>query len=71
MKEQILKLRNEGKTYSEIRKELNCSLSTISYHCGDNQKQMAYNRVLKKRKDKKMKRYYYFHLSQRFITAKI
>jgi 5-methylcytosine-specific restriction endonuclease McrA len=52
MKEQILKLRSEGKTYSEIRKELNCSLSTISYHCGDNQKQMAYNRVLKKREDK-------------------
>ena len=52
MKDKILKLRNEGKTYSEIRKELNCSLSTISYYCGKNQKEMAYKRVLKKREDK-------------------
>jgi len=39
MKEEILKLRNEGKTYKEIKKILNCSLSTISYHCGDGQKE--------------------------------
>lgn len=33
MKEQILKLREEGKTYNEISKELGCAKSTISYHC--------------------------------------
>lgn len=33
MKNEIIKLRNEGKTYNEIRKILGCSKSTISYHC--------------------------------------
>jgi CRISPR/Cas system Type II protein with McrA/HNH and RuvC-like nuclease domain len=44
MKEQILKLRNDGKTYSEIQKELNCSKSTIAYHCGDGQKEKTVKR---------------------------
>ena len=33
MKEQILNLRKEGKSYNEIKKILNCSKSTISYYC--------------------------------------
>ena len=33
MKEEILKLRKEGKTYNEIHKDLGCAKSTISYHC--------------------------------------
>lgn len=33
-KEEILKLRSEGKTYSEICDILGCSKSTVSYHCG-------------------------------------
>lgn len=33
-KEDILKLRSEGKTYTEIAEELKCSKSVISYHCG-------------------------------------
>jgi len=32
-KSKILSLRKEGKTYSEIMKKLDCSKSTISYHC--------------------------------------
>ena len=52
MKENILKLREEGKTYSEIKKELNCSMSTISYYCGEGQKEKAYDRVKQKRQDK-------------------
>lgn len=52
MKEKILKLRGEGKTYSEIKKELNCSMSTISYYCGKGQKEKAYERVKEKRQDK-------------------
>ena len=52
MKEDILKLRKEGKTYSEIKKELNCSISTISYYCGEGQKEKAYERVKQKRQDK-------------------
>lgn len=31
--EKIIELRNGGKTYKEISKELNCAISTISYHC--------------------------------------
>lgn len=34
MKEQILQLRSEGKTYTQIQEILNCSRGTISYHCG-------------------------------------
>jgi len=49
LKEQILNLRNEGKSYKEIEKELGCSRSTISYHCGEGQKEKAYQRVKKQR----------------------
>lgn len=36
LKDDILKLRNDGLTYDEIIKRLNCSKSTISYHCEKN-----------------------------------
>ena len=36
MKENILKLVKDGFTYNEITKILNCSKSTISYHCSKN-----------------------------------
>ena len=36
MKENILKLVNDGFTYNEIAKMLNCSKATISYHCSKN-----------------------------------
>jgi len=36
-KKEILKLRNEGKTYSEIKEILGCSKSTISFHCKNNE----------------------------------
>lgn len=50
MKEQILKLRSEGKTYDEIKKELGCSKSTISYYCGEGQKEKTKDRTKKRRK---------------------
>lgn len=34
-KEDIIRLRNEGKSYNEIQAILGCSKSTISYHCGN------------------------------------
>lgn len=37
LKQKILKLRNDGKSYSYIQKELNCSKGTISYYCGEGQ----------------------------------
>lgn len=33
MKEKIIELVKQGKTYKEIKKELGCALSTIAYHC--------------------------------------
>jgi 5-methylcytosine-specific restriction endonuclease McrA len=49
LKEKILKLREEGKSYKEIEKELGCSRSTISYYCSKGQKEKAYQRVKKQR----------------------
>lgn len=53
MKEQILKLRREGKTYNEIVDIIGCSKSTVSYHCGRGQKDKSYNRCKGYRKSKK------------------
>ncbi len=44
MKEQILKLKEEGKSYNEIKAILKCSKGTISYHCGEGQKEKSRNR---------------------------
>ncbi len=44
-KENILKLRAEGKSYSEIQKALGCSKGTIAYHLGDGQKEKTHKRT--------------------------
>lgn len=41
LKEDILQLRAEGKSYNEIRKITGASKGTISYHCGEGQKEKA------------------------------
>lgn len=51
MKEQILKLRAEGKSYSYIKKTLKCSIGTISYHCGVGQKEKTRGRNRKRNKN--------------------
>lgn len=33
LKNDIIQMRNEGKSYREIQKILNCSKGTINYHC--------------------------------------
>lgn len=43
-KDKILHLRDLGYSYNEIAKELKCSKGTISYHCGNGQKQKYENR---------------------------
>ena len=61
MKEKILKLRSEGKSYNEIKKILGCSKSTISYHCGDGQKEKNNIRSKKcKNKNYLINRLYHF-----------
>jgi 5-methylcytosine-specific restriction endonuclease McrA len=39
MKDQILKLRAEGKTYDEIVQIIGCAKSTVAYHCSEKVKQ--------------------------------
>lgn len=39
MKDEILKLRAQGKSYNQIIEELGCSKSTVSYHCGKGQRE--------------------------------
>jgi 5-methylcytosine-specific restriction endonuclease McrA len=51
MKEQILKLRSEGKSYRQIAEILKCSKGSIAYHCGADQKEKSLNRVRRRRKD--------------------
>ena len=36
LKHKVLTLREEGKSYRAIQKELNCSRGTVNYHCKDN-----------------------------------
>lgn len=50
MKDKILELREQGKTYLEIKDMLNCSLSTISYYCGVGQKAKTLSRTNKRNK---------------------
>ncbi len=51
LKTEILHLREQGYTYDQIVDELNCSKGTVSYHCGDGQKEKSNNRRRKNRKD--------------------
>lgn len=50
-KENILRLRAEGKSYNEIQAELGCSKGTIAYHCGEGQKQKSLNRRARSRRN--------------------
>lgn len=49
-KEDILRLRSEGKSYRQIESILGCSKSTISYHCGNGNEKKRLKRDNKKRK---------------------
>ena len=50
-KDNIIKLRDQGKSYTEIQKILGCSKGTIAYHIGDGQKEKARIRQRNLRKD--------------------
>jgi biotin operon repressor len=51
LKENIMRLRQEGKTYNQIRDELGCSKGTIAYHVGEGQKEKSLGRMEKRRKE--------------------
>lgn len=49
MKNEILRLRSEGKTYNEIVAILGCSKGTVSYHCNQGRKvKSRYNQQIRK-----------------------
>ena len=52
LRQKILKLREEGNTYNQIRKKLNCSKGPISYHCNDETKIKTKERGVKYRKNR-------------------
>lgn len=66
--EKIKQLRAEGKTYNEIMDILHCSKGTISYHCGNGQKEKNKLRVKKHRKVSPLshKLYNYLYTKRRF-----
>ena len=51
VKDAILKLRGVGKTYMQIKAEVGCAVSTISYYCGEGQKEKTKARNEKRRKN--------------------
>jgi 5-methylcytosine-specific restriction endonuclease McrA len=65
MKEQILKLRSEGKSYREIAAILNCTKSLVCYYCNSSQKQKSLDRTRKRRKG-----HPYLHKLDNFLFRK-
>ena len=49
LKSKIVELRKSGYSYNDIQLKLGCSKGTISYYCGDNQKEKKNNRQRKRR----------------------
>ncbi len=49
LKEKIIALAEQGLNYDQIKRRLNCSKSTISYHLGEGQKEKSRARVRKQR----------------------
>lgn len=49
LKDKIKELREMGYSYNQIKKELNCSKSTVVYHLGEDQKLKALKRCQKRR----------------------
>lgn len=68
MKEEILKLRKEGKTYKEISEILKCAKSTVCYYCGEDQKEKSKKRLTKNRELLKNKLYCRF---DKFLRNKL
>lgn len=66
----IKELRQQGMSYNQIVKKLNCSKGTVSYHLGTGQKAKAKSRQFlnrdKKNKQQRAKRVYLQELSQRY-----
>jgi len=70
MKQQILQLRAEGRSYNEIVNLLGCSKSTVAYHCSDNVKIKSLRRKVANRdrinEKRRLGRRYCTELSRRY-----
>jgi hypothetical protein len=53
IKDKILALRKQNKSFGEIQKELGCSKSLIAYYCSDGQKEKLLHRTSRARKQRK------------------
>lgn len=51
MKEEILRLRSQGYSYNQIVAELKCSKGTVSYYCGEGQREKTTHRTKVRRAD--------------------
>jgi 5-methylcytosine-specific restriction endonuclease McrA len=75
-KEQILKLRSEGKSYDQIKEITGCSKGTIAYHCGEGQREKhnkrsnKYRNSTKGKVKQKLNNFQYIHKIKRNIQNK-
>lgn len=70
LKVEILRLRSEGNTYDQIKAALNCSKSTIAYHCSEVQKLKNIERMRKRRQDKLLTKFETFKYEPRGVNNK-
>lgn len=68
MKQKILELREEGKSYNEIQSILGCSKGTISYHCGKGQKEKS---LVRQRKNRKTIKGILYKKLDKFLRSKV
>jgi 5-methylcytosine-specific restriction endonuclease McrA len=70
LKEKILELRSQGKTYDQIKAVLSCSKSTISYHCNEEQKLKSALRRASRREDKVLTKFEAFKYHTKGVNNK-
>jgi hypothetical protein len=73
LQKNIIKLRNDGKTYTQICNELGCSKSIVCYHLGKNQKENHLKRQRKNRSKEHpylSKLYNFIYIKQKSIKTK-
>ena len=68
LKEDIFKLRKEGKTYNQIAEELKCSKSNVSYHLEETYRKKR--RILRQKQHPLIRRVEYF-LAEKIYSSRI
>lgn len=68
LKIKILELRIQGHSYDYIQKTLGCSKGTISFHCGEGQKEKSRVRLAKRRRDPLLRKIENFCCGKKKVT---